>query len=270
MITKLSIIPRAGLGTRIKAMASGMQIAKELEVVPTIYWNATGNCKARFSDLFPPPSTCKIVENRGLLHSIPDKRRNLNTSKLLQYLNYDQCIYNFNGWNAPDDWNDIMQEIHPQTRSLLICSCYVMRQHPWIGAWLHPSEELQKVIESETINYGAYTVGLHVRGTDNVAARELSTLAKFIEQIEAEMSLHPEVKFYLATDEPMVKKELKARYGNLILTTEAELSRSTVNGMKCAVVEMFCLSRCNKIYGSYYSTFSDVAAQLGQVELIIV
>jgi hypothetical protein len=37
-----------------------------------------------------------------------------------------------------------------------------------------------------------------------------------------------------------------------------------------AVVVLFCLSRCHKLLGSYWSSFSDMAADLGSIKAQIV
>jgi hypothetical protein len=39
--------------------------------------------------------------------------------------------------------------------------------------------------------------------------------------------------------------------------------------MQESVVDLFCLSRMSKIYGSYWSSFSEVAAEIGNVDLIV-
>ena len=45
----LSIIPYAGLGNRMRAIASGIYIGKKLNLSTKIYWNKTNNCNAHFN-----------------------------------------------------------------------------------------------------------------------------------------------------------------------------------------------------------------------------
>ena len=47
------------------------------------------------------------------------------------------------------------------------------------------------------------------------------------------------------------------------------ISRTTQQGMVDALVDLVCLSRTPKIFGSYWSSFSETAAALGETELIV-
>ena len=46
-------------------------------------------------------------------------------------------------------------------------------------------------------------------------------------------------------------------------------SRTTQQGMVDALVDLVCLSRTTKIFGSYWSAFSETAAALGETEVIV-
>ena len=46
-----------------------------------------------------------------------------------------------------------------------------------------------------------------------------------------------------------------------------ELTRDSLDGMKMAVAELFALSRTSKIIGSYYSSYSQIAAELGNIAI---
>lgn len=47
-------------------------------------------------------------------------------------------------------------------------------------------------------------------------------------------------------------------------------ARQDENGIADAVVDLFILSRTQRLYGSYWSSFSEVAAQIGNIPLEIV
>lgn len=48
----------------------------------------------------------------------------------------------------------------------------------------------------------------------------------------------------------------------LAKNNQAVIDRTSTNGMEDAVIEMLCLALCEKIYGSYGSTFSNVASYI--------
>jgi len=43
------------------------------------------------------------------------------------------------------------------------------------------------------------------------------------------------------------------------------LERNSLEGMVFAVTELFCLSKTQKIIGSDYSSYSNIAAELGEI-----
>lgn len=59
-------------------------------------------------------------------------------------------------------------------------------------------------------------------------------------------------------------------YGKRILTNTPPLNRDSLEGMIGAVVDLWSLSRTKKIWGSYYSSYSEMAAILGNINLEII
>lgn len=64
----IHIIPMAGLCNRMRAMASGVFVAKQLGRPAVVYWNKTVGCYARFDELFEPCSVTnvKVLEGGGI------------------------------------------------------------------------------------------------------------------------------------------------------------------------------------------------------------
>ena len=73
----------------------------------------------------------------------------------------------------------------------------------------------------------------------------------------------------MATDSENVKEDFKNKYGNRIFFSTSEADRNSVSGIMDAVAQMYVLSMTNKIYGSYGSSYSEVAAALGGIPLIV-
>lgn len=108
--------------------------------------------------------------------------------------------------------------------------------------------------------------GVHVR--QNHSTFNESTLNKFKEAIDQQLKTY--AKFVLVSDNVEVKQDLTAMYGDRCLTLDkiggvnAAENRSTVEGMRDAVVDLYVLSRFPKILGTQHSTFSECAAFLGK------
>lgn len=261
----VAIIPYAGLGNRIRAIASGIYIAKKLKATSTIYWNVTRNCFASFHDLFQPINinNVSLVENHSVFHKIPTIR-NLYVPRLFQEIIYDQCIFNFNKNKDGDIFGTI-----GNNRKLLLVSYHSMAAHYDLKEIFCPADDINSNIQSIVNQFTANTIGIHVRRTDNFNSIQLSSDDSFIRKIDKEIGLNPDVNFYLATDDLSVKEGFVKRYGDKIITVYNRTNRNTIEGMKFAVQELFTLSRTKKIIGSAYSSYSEIAAELGHIQLDI-
>ena len=122
----------------------------------------------------------------------------------------------------------------------------------------------------EIIMPGKPWIGIHIRRTDHKIAMKKSKVEDFINIIQAEIKKDPSVKFFLATDDFEVQKKMKAIFGEKIVTqTDKIWGRDSEDGMETAVVDCLCLSKCDRIIGSYTSVFSAFSAEYGKKGLKI-
>lgn len=113
-------------------------------------------------------------------------------------------------------------------------------------------------------------VGVHIRGTGNAESISRSPTEMFERAIKTEIEKNPNAQFYLATDPAEEQQRLISIFGTRIIVNASKtLSRKTQQGMVDALVDLICLSRSAKIFGSYWSSFSETAAALGKTELIV-
>ena len=66
---------------------------------------------------------------------------------------------------------------------------------------------------------------------------------------------------------PTGKKYIIKRFGDRIITGNWDLTRNSVQGMKDATAELYCLGRTSKIIGCTKSTYSLMASWLYDVPL---
>lgn len=116
--------------------------------------------------------------------------------------------------------------------------------------------------------YTANTVGVHIRRTDNIAAIKNSPIENFMTLMDQEIENNANTNFYLATDSEETKNLFIKKYGDKIIPTHPTLNRNTTEGIKDAIVELFCLGHTHKIIGSKNSTYSLMASRLFKAELI--
>lgn len=85
--------------------------------------------------------------------------------------------------------------------------------------------------------------------------------------MDEEIKKNANTKFYVASDDDEVKESLKTKYPNRIITLKDDTDRNSLEGMKFAVLDLFCLSKTNKIIGSVGSSYSQIAAEIGGIEV---
>lgn len=76
---------------------------------------------------------------------------------------------------------------------------------------------------------------------------------------------------YIATDDIMLKRDLQKEYFPYIFGQGLNnIQRDSVSGMEEAYTDLLCLANAEVIYGSYWSSFSEMAATIGKRDLIVV
>lgn len=111
------------------------------------------------------------------------------------------------------------------------------------------------------------TIGIHIRRTDNVNAINYSPTSLFLDRIREDIKAEPTIKYYLATDDPIEESVFVSEFGDrIVIFKKHSLDRNDPVAITDAVIDLYNLSRCRKIYGSYFSSFSDVAALWGNIE----
>ena len=192
-------------------------------------------------------------------------RFNLNIPQKLRFLWYDYSI-------LPDCSADAFDELTKGKKKVYVYKenrfCKEQLTHS-LATIFRPVTELQDRIDEITKDWKENVVGLHIRRTDNKAAIENSPMNHFYEVIENETSKDADTRFYVATDDDAVVADLRGHYGEKIITTPLCRKRNSVQGMKDAVVDLYCLGMTRVIYGSAHSTYSIFAARLFDKKLIV-
>ena len=138
-------------------------------------------------------------------------------------------------------------------------------------AWDHlvPIKPIRDEVSSIASRFGRRTVGVHIRRGDTVdMPARFSPTERFVRLMEDEIARDDGVRFYLATDSEQELAALTARFGDRIIAqaTAHRAKRSDVAGLRAALVDMYTLARTNKIIASFNSSFSYLAASIGQTE----
>lgn len=203
--------------------------------------------------------------------------KNLHAPHLLQRLCYRHIIYAPQIWYLNRDGFDYEAWFRQGGTLMTAYRDFC----PWTSDDLRqlfrPNDGVRRLIDERCRDFTPNTIGIHIRRTDHQQAIDESPLELFIEAIDREqesssrMAAYDGAPFsiYLATDDEATKAALRRRYGKRVITSEAEATRESTDGIRDALVEMYALSRTRHIYGSAGSTFSPIAACLGDVPITI-
>ena len=234
----------AGLANRLRALVSGICFAEDLKRPLVLHWPPIEpSCCAHFEALFDPSSLPSFVT---VVPEYPERQR------------LTQCL-------SQEDL-DKLKEKEGQ-------GVYNLKSYGWFHSsdperWLKhlralkPSQYIEERLSKLSFDH---TLAVHIRRGDNEKSIQGSPLSVFLDLL----AVNPSPKFLVATDDADVRAIFQKHFPQKCVFVANVLARNTEQGMIEAAIDFFALSRCKKILGSVYSSFSDIAALYGKAELIL-
>ncbi|MBL7728659.1 MAG: hypothetical protein JNM68_13270, partial [Dinghuibacter sp.] len=141
---------------------------------------------------------------------------------------------------------------------------------PYRYEYFVPTEAIARMVNGFLEGKDKPTAGLHIRRTDHAAAIAESGDELFEAVVRKELERNPAATFFLATDSPESEQNLKNRFGHAVYTHPKTWGRDSEQGIIDAAVDLYLLSRCEKIYASFQSSFSETAAVIGNIPIHVV
>ena len=267
----LTLVPEGGLCNRIYAITSAINFAKKHNLLLTVYWLKDWGMGAWFHDLFTLSSTVENVEikDAGFLdffkYAKPIKS-NFFLPKLYQKINFGTTYFWYKERKSVEEWYLSNEKVS----SFYLFHCQKFYPNNEFLNVLLPQKHIQKRIDEQAKLLSPNTIGIHIRRTDHVNAIKHSSSAAFIEKMQHEVALNTEVNFYVASDSLEEKQHLAAMFGRRIIAAKNVLKRNTKDGIVDALVELHTLASTKKIYGSFQSTYSALAAEIKNIPISII
>lgn len=250
-----------GLCNRMQALSSAIQLAKNTDAKLTAHWYRSPNINIAFEDLFLMPGRIERVVEMDLYRWRGRFKRKL-------YRKYYQRIFDrFLRFSSlmPD-----AAELEAQVQGgrTFITAYRSFYENADALSELQSVPKLEAAIESGW-TASDDTVGVHVRRTDHVDAINNSPLEAFVALMQREIDGTNGTDFFLATDSPEVETELSGKFpGRIRMHPKRSLDRNDQTAIEDAVVDLYRLSMCRMVIGSYDSSFSETAARLGGIPLV--
>ncbi len=266
----ITIKPYGGLGNRLRSIDSAFALAECTQKNATIIWDANEELNCSFSELFEVPHNIGLKE---ISTSYLPRKINEKFSMVMHKLNinypfgYDKILHEEDVYSMKQQNYDFCKLKKSGKIYIYINGRFLFPEKPY--HYLKPVKNIQDKVESLSGVFSPGTVGVHIRRTDNKLAIKESPLQNFVELMKKENAENRNIKFYLSTDSPEAENYVKRSFPNQVVSYKKELSRNKMQGVKDALIDMLCLSRTSKIIGSYYSSFSEVASEMGKIPLVI-
>jgi len=265
----IKLYPEFGLCNRMRAIDSALSLASQTDRGLQVFWERNNDLNSRFSDLFKPIRGMKIIEceRRPFIFKY-GSNKNLFTPSFLRVLLGGKFFDSLKTKELGDSKHQF--EDLSKYKILWFTGFTRFFENKAMYRLFEPIPKIQVKIDEETKDFDEHTIGVHIRRTDNVKAIENSPLHLFKEVMQAELQKQPLTKFYLASDDLDVKLELSEVFKDKLITNFEVVRRDSQSGMERAVIELFSLSRTQKVYGSLWSSFSHTACDIGGIPEITV
>ena len=268
------LFPHSGLANRIRVIVSGLHLAEVTQQSLVVFWKKDNSLFCDYADLFEMDQ-CISLRKPSLINNLFNTFQNKK-----EYLFFLKRIYNVDFTLFDKDlpryvWNSGSNNINFQLLPIKIRNYYIATCHEFYFdsiylKHLRPIEEIRNTIHNNILKFSNKTIGVHIRRTDHVDAIRESSLDSFITIMRERLDVEPNTNFFLATDDEQVELYLMKLFPEKIFVHKKQFSRKSVQGIKDAVVDLYCLAATASIYGSYFSSFSDIAARIGNIPLQVI
>ncbi len=265
--------PHGGLANRMRVIASSIWLGSLTNRKLKLIWNVNSGLNCPIEELFMPIKDVDVINKhivyRLLVFNQPRdsfKHKILGLVKKLITKQYF-LIQDADIQRVHKDKNELCALVNSK-KDIFMHTCEEIshKTHEYKRLFI-PITEIQHKIDEYCKGFNNKTIGLHIRRTDNKISIINSPIELFIKRIQEDLEKDSGCNYYLSTDDPDTESQLKTLFGPNIITRPKDYSRFSKTGVKDAVVDLFCLSNTSKIYGSYWSSFSEIASRINGIQI---
>jgi hypothetical protein len=266
--------PFGGLGNRIRVIASAITLCRKLNKQLTVVWNEDQYLNCSYTKLFLPSEKFEVMGKKKKYHFLKnthgsDPYKNILAQMVNKLVNIDYYVHEDDFYNLIWTGKLNVPETVSRYKNVYFQTCQQVDAIDESIQYLKPVAEIERTVNEISAGFNAYTIGVHVRQTDNLQSVQNSPLNLFIDEMKRAVLLETETKFFLATDDLSIEQKLINIFGNRIITYKKDFSRQTMKGIQDAMIDLFSLSKTQKILGSYWSSYSEMASLINGTPLKI-
>lgn len=248
MVEPITFRACAGLGNRLRALVSAMCLAEDLRRPLNVIWDRDSHCGALFNELFDEttlPSFVNVSNGPRLSQSVEVRvaehvRDYFYLSRSMPIVIHSHQPFYGSG---TERWTELLRALKPD---MFVQALYDTRMLE-----IPPGPR----------------VGVHIRRTDHKKAIDNSPTEAFVTAMRA---CSEDTVFILATDSDREAERLREEFPGRVFMLALINDRGSAMGVKNAVLDFMGLASSRKIFGSYFSSFGEMAAAYGGVPLEII
>ena len=271
MNNKIVLEPFGGLANRMRVITSGLWLGKLTQKEVKLIWNIDAELNCPFEELFESIQNLEIINKKNIYRFLRTVKSESTIKKLIRkygrlYFAQNYVIFEDEIVRAIRAGKLDILNFSKITKNMYFITCEGFAGNFDALNLFVPKPDIRSRIEEQSQRFNNKTHGIHIRRTDHDVAVRNSPTSLFTERIIADLKRDPDINYFLSTDDHEIEKQFKSQFGKKILTIEKEYSRNTPDGIKDALVDFYCLANTQKIYGSYWSSFSQLAARINSIK----
>lgn len=268
----MSIVVKAngGLGNRMRVLASCIALSQRLRKEVEVLWVNNYELNCPFDRLFMPIEGLR-VHTKSYIPKWNKVGLSLRAKNLKRtYQNFDIQLTDKEIVDLRSLKSDLVKLIK-DAKTVYINTCeHFYGDQSFLGYLLPKPAVVEEVNRRLDLLAGHKYCGVHIRRGDNELAKQQSPTIDFVEMLKKIEKEHQDMHFYLSTDDKGEARIMQKMIGDKLHSFAAGQRRDNPKNIETALVDMLVLAKSERILGSYWSSFSEVAAQYGGIPLVVV
>jgi hypothetical protein len=266
---KIVVKANGGLGNRMRVLASCIALSQRLRQKVEVIWINNKELNCSFDSLFFEVDNIIIREEKYIPRWNKLGHR-LRRSKINEYSKSFDIQLNDDSIRKLGMLKSDLVKLIKNVDTVFINTCEHFYGDLSFVSFLLPKEHILNVCSNRLENMSSKFISAHIRRGDNLASTIHSPTQLFIDNLAIELENNSASYIYLATDDFEEAALIKRKFGDNVFFYPALLKRDKPEGIQQALVDLIMLSQSNKIIGSYWSSFTEVAAAYGSIPLMTV
>lgn len=258
----LIIQPVGGLCNRMRSINSARILAKKRNEKLLVIWFVNAELGCPFERIFEPTDAFRVINIRSKWN-IRKMALQLAAMAFGSFADNELIRSHKGNGNLDETFTASLKKLTYIATEEHFFECHDYT--PFV-----PAKEIADKIREKQNELGSHAVGVHIRRTDNKPAIGKSSTDAFCKSMNEALKEDPQTMFYLATDDLSEEEYLRNQFPDKIISNrERNLSRDSISGIQDAMLDLYCLAATTKIIGSFFSSFTDIAADMHQIPKII-